>query len=290
MQQCVQEVSEIHFVSVMASSMTGLMMSASAMAVRSGLHAPGNPAGIVGMAAHIRATWQAAGMIPMSVVSSVWIAVLAIVHVRCSFGTARNIAYAVAVLTGQRTAVESAGSVNMRVFQAAIWQAAGMIPMSVVSSVRIAVYTVVHMGSSLGTARDIASVMAVFTGQCTAVDSAGTVNMCLLQAAAGEPTGMIPMSVVSSVRIAVYTVVHMGSSLGTVRDIAPVMAVLTGQRTAVDSAKAVLVLLHLCIFRNHAGNTYLTFRCGILRFQGTFIDRIRDNTASYHGNRNKRNG
>ena len=226
MQQCVQEVSEIHFVSVMASSMTGLMMSASAMAVRSGLHAPGNPAGIVGMAAHIRATWQAAGMIPMSVVSSVWIAVLAIVHVRCSFGTARNIAYAVAVLTGQRTAVESAGSVNMRVFQAATWQAAGM----------------------------------------------------------------IPMSVVSSVRIAVYTVVHMGSSLGTVRDIAPVMAVLTGQRTAVDSAKAVLVLLHLCIFRNHAGNTYLTFRCGILRFQGTFIDRIRDNTASYHGNRNKRNG
>ena len=146
----------------MASSMAGLMMSASAMAVRSGLHAPGYPAGIVGMAAHIRATWQAAGM--------------------------------------------------------------------------------------------------------------------------------IPMSVVSSMRIAVHTVVHMGSSLGTARDIAPVMAVLTGQRTAVDSAKAVLGLLRLCTFRNHAGNTYLTFLCSILRFQGTFIDRIRDNTASYHGNRNKRNG
>ena len=210
----------------MASSMAGLMMSASAMAVRSGLHAPGYPAGIVGMAAHIRATWQAAGMIPMSVVSSM----------------------------------------------------------------RIAVHTVVHMGSSLGTARDIAPVMAVLTGQRTAVDSAGTVNMRIFQAATWQAAGMIPMSVVSSMRIAVHTVVHMGSSLGTARDIAPVMAVLTGQRTAVDSAKAVLGLLRLCTFRNHAGNTYLTFLCSILRFQGTFIDRIRDNTASYHGNRNKRNG
>lgn len=209
----------------MTASMA-VMISVSSVAVRSGLHAPGYPAGIVGMAARIRTPGEPAGMIPVSVVSSVRITILAVVHMRRSFGTARN----------------------------------------------------------------IAAVMTVLSGLGTAVDAAGPVDMRLLQAAPGEPAGMIPMSVVSSVRIAVYTVVHMGSSLGTARDIAPVMTVLPGQRTAVDSAKAVLGLLRLCTFRNHAGNTYLTFLCGILRFHGSFIDRIRDNTASYHGNRNKRNG
>ncbi len=233
---------------------------------------------------------QPAGMIPMAVAGGVGIAVYAVVHMGSSFGTARNIASVMAVLSGQRTTVDSAGPVNMRVFQAASGQPAGMIPMAVTGSVGIAVYAVVHMGSSLGTVRDIASVMAVLTGQRTTVDSAGPVNMHTFQAAPGQPAGMIPMAVACSVGITVYAVVHMGSGLGTVRNIASVMAVLTGQCTPVDSAKAMLVLFRLGTFRNHAGNAYLTFLRCIFGFQGTFIDRIGNNAACYHGNRYKCNG
>ena len=206
--------------------MAGSMMSVSAMAVCSGLHAPGHAAGIVSMAARIRTPGQTAGMIPMAVVGSVG----------------------------------------------------------------ITVYAVVHMGSSFGTARNIAAVMAVLSGQCTSVNSAGPVNMRVFQAAPGQPAGMIPMAVACSVGITVYAVVHMGSGLGTVRNIASVMAVLTGQCTPVDSAKAMLVLFRLGTFRNHAGNAYLTFLRCIFGFQGTFIDRIGNNAACYHGNRYKCNG
>ena len=98
---------------MVTASMAGLMMPVSAMAVISGLRASGNAAGIMGMAAHVCAACNTAVMIPMTVISRVGIAVLAVVHVSGSFGTSRNAANAVAVLAGLGTADNSTKAVLM---------------------------------------------------------------------------------------------------------------------------------------------------------------------------------
>ena len=104
---------------MVTASMAGLMMPVSSMAVLAGLCATGNAAGIMGMAAHVRASRYAAVMISMSVIRGVGIAVLAVVHVSGCFGTTRNAAGAVAVFTGLCTSVNAAKSVCMRGFQSA---------------------------------------------------------------------------------------------------------------------------------------------------------------------------
>ena len=205
---------------MVTASMAGLMMPVSAMAVISGLRASGNAAGIMGMAAHVCAACNTAVMIPMTVISRVGIAVLAVMHVSRSFGTTRNAADAVAVFTGLCTAVNAAKSVCMRGFQSASRNAAVMIPMTVIRRVGIAVLAVVHMGGCFGTTRNAAGAVAVFTGQ----------------------------------------------------------------GTADNSTKAVLMYFCLCASQNRAGNIHLIFLCSTLDFRGTLIYRIGDNTACYHGN------
>ena len=263
------------------------MMSVSSMAVFSGLCTSGNAAGIVGMAAYIRTPGNAAGMIPVPVVSGVGITVRTVVHMGSCLGTACDTAYVVVVFPGQCTAVDAAGPVNVNAFQTASRQTAGMISVPVVSGVGITVRTVVHMGSCLGTACDTAYVVVVFPGQCTAVDAAGPVNVNAFQTASRQTAGMISVPVVSGVGITVHTVVHMGSCLGTACDTAYVVAVFPGQRTAADAAKTVLVFFRLCTSPNGAGNVCLIFLGCVPGFRGSFIYRIGDDTACYHGNRYK---
>ena len=269
---------------MVTASMAGLMMPVSAMAVISGLRASGNTAGIMGMAAHVCAACNTAVMIPMTVISRVGIAVLAVMHVSRSFGTTRNAADAVAVFTGLCTAVNAAKSVCMRGFQSASRNAAVVIPVSVIRRVGIAVLTVVHMGGCFGTSRNTAGVMAVFTGLCTAVNAAKSVCMRGFQSAACYAAVMIPVSVIRRVGIAVLAVVHMGGCFGTTRNAAGAVAVFTGQGTADNSTKAVLMYFCLCASQNRAGNIHLIFLCSTLDFRGTLIYRIGDNTACYHGN------
>ena len=333
---------------MVTASMAGLMMPVSAMAVISGLRASGNTAGIMGMAAHVCAACNTAVMIPMTVISRVGIAVLAVMHVSRSFGTTRNAADAVAVFTGLCTAIDAAKSVCMRGFQSASRNAAVMIPMTVISrvgiavlavmhvsrsfgttrnaadavavftglctaidaaksvcmrgfqsasrnaavvipvsvirGVGIAVLAVVHMGGCFGTSRNTAGVMAVFTGLCTAVNAAKSVCMRGFQSAACYAAVMIPVSVIRRVGIAVLAVVHMGGCFGTSRNAAGAVAVFTGQGTADNSTKAVLMYFCLCASQNRAGNIHLIFLCSTLDFRGTLIYRIGDNTACYHGN------
>ena len=269
---------------MVTASMAGLMMPVSAMAVISGLRASGNAAGIMGMAAHVCAACNTAVMIPMTVISRVGIAVLAVMHVSRSFGTTRNAADAVAVFTGLCTAIDAAKSVCMRGFQSASRNAAVVIPVSVIRRVGIAVLTVVHMGGCFGTSRNTAGVMAVFTGLCTAVNAAKSVCMRGFQSAACYAAVMIPVSVIRRVGIAVLAVVHMGGCFGTTRNAAGAVAVFTGQGTADNSTKAVLMYFCLCASQNRAGNIHLIFLCSTLDFRGTLIYRIGDNTACYHGN------
>ena len=292
--------------SMVTASMAGLMMPVSSMAVLAGLCATGNTAGIMGMTAHVRTPGNAAGvmdmaahvcasryaavMIPMTVISRVGIAVLAVMHVSRSFGTSRNAASAVAVFTGLCTAVNAAKSVCVSSFQSASRNAAVVIPVSVIRGVGIAVLAVVHMGGCFGTTRNAADAVAVFTGLCTVVNAAGAVGVFVFQSATCYTAVMIPMTVISRVGIAVLAVMHVSRSFGTSRNAANAVAVLAGLGTADNSTKAVLMYFCLCASQNRAGNIHLIFLCSALDFRGTLIYRIGDNTACYHGNGYERNG
>lgn len=131
------------------------------------------------------------------------------------------------------------------------------------------------------------SSMAVLSGLCTSGNAAGIVGMAAYIRTPGNAAGMIPVPVVSGVGITVRTVVHMGSCLGTACDTAYVVAVFPGQRTAADAAKTVLVFFRLCTSPNGAGNVCLIFLGCVPGFRGSFIYRIGDDTACYHGNRYK---
>jgi len=250
----------------------------------------GNTARIMGVAAHVCASRYSAVMIPMTVISRVGIAVLAVMHVSSCFGTTRNAAGAVAVLTGLCTAVNAAKSVCVSSFQSATRYTAVMIPMTVVSRVGIAVLAVVHVNGCFGTSRNIAGVVAVFTGLGAAVNVACAVGVFVFQSATCHTAVMIPMTVVSRVGIAVLAVMHVSRSFGTSRNAASAVAVLAGLGTADNSTKAVLMYFCLCASQNRAGNIHLIFLCSALDFRGTLIYRIGDNTACYHGNGYERNG
>ena len=256
---------------MVTASMAGLMMPVSSMAVLAGLCATGNAAGIMGMAAHVRASCYAAGImgmiahvcttgntagimgmaahvrascyaavvISMSVIRGVGIAVLAVVHVSGCFCTTRNAAGAVAVFTGLCTSVNAAKSVYMRGFQSASGYAAVVIPMTVIRRVGIAVLAVVHVSGCFGTTRNAAGAVAVFTGLCTSVNAAKSVCVCGFQSAACNTAVMIPMSVIRGVGIAVLAVVHVGGCFGTTRNAAGTVAVFAGLCTAVNAAKSV---------------------------------------------------
>ena len=300
-----QAVCKKHLLMVTAS-MAGLMMPVSAMAVISGLRASGNTAGIMGMAAHVCASGNAAGvmgmtahvcasrhaavMIPMPVIRRVGVAVLAVMHVSGGFGTAHNTACAVNVFPRQGTAVDAAKSVCMRGFQSAACYTAVMIPMPVIRRVGVAVLAVMHVSGGFGTAHNTACAVNVFPRQGTAVDAAKSVCMRGFQSAACYAAVMIPMPVISRVRVAVLAVMHVGGCFGTARNTAYAVTVFPGQGTAVDAAKAVLVYFRLCTTCHFAGNTCSIFLCRPLDFRGTLIYRIGDNTACYHGNGYKRNG
>ena len=118
------------------------------------------------------------------------------------------------------------------------------------------------------------SAMAVLSSLCAPGYAAGTVSMAAHIRAPGQAAGMIPVTVVCGVRITIHPVVHMGSRFGTVRNIASVVAVISGQHTAVDSAEAMPVFFRLCTSRNRAGNACLIFLCRALDFYGTSINRI----------------
>ena len=250
----------------------------------------GNAAGVMGMAAHVCATGNAALVIPMSVIRRVGIAVLAVVHVGGCLGTTRNAADAVAVFTGLCTSVNAAKSVCMRGFQSASRYAAVVIPMSVIRRVGIAVLTVVHVSGCLGTSRNIAGAVAVFTGLCTSVNAAKSVYMRGFQSASGYAAVVIPMTVIRRVGIAVLAVVHVSGCFGTTRNAAGAVAVFAGLCTSVNAAKSVLVYFRLRTTCHFAGNACSIFLCRPLDFRGTLIYRIGDNTACHHGNGYKRNG
>ena len=264
--------------------------AASAVAVFTGLCTAVNAAKSVCVSSFQSATRYTAVMIPMTVISRVGIAVLAVVHVNGCFGTSRNIAGVVAVFTGLCTAVNAAKSVCVSSFQSATRYTAVMIPMTVISRVGIAVLAVVHVNGCFGTSRNIAGVVAVFTGLCTAVNAAKSVCVSSFQSATRYTAVMIPMTVISRVGIAVLAVMHVSRSFGTSRNAASAVAVLAGLGTADNSTKAVLMYFCLCASQNRAGNIHLIFLCSALDFRGTLIYRIGDNTACYHGNGYERNG
>ena len=169
-------------------------------------------------------------------------------------------------------------------------QTAGMIPMAIVSSVRIAVFPIVHVNFCLGTSRNAAFVVAVRACHGTAVDAAGPMCMNGFQAAPRQTAVMVPMAVVSGVRIAVRPIVHVRCRFGTSRNVASAVAVLACERTAVDAAEAMHVRFCLCTSGNRAGKACLFLLCLVRDFHGTSVHRIGDNAACYHGNRYKRNG
>ncbi len=264
--------------------------TAYAVAVFPGQGTAVNAAKSVCMRGFQSAACYTAVMIPMPVIRRVGVAVLAVMHVGGCFGTARNIAYAVAVFPGQSTAVDAAKSVCMRGFQSAACYTAVMIPMPVIRRVGIAVLTVMHVSGCFGTSRNTACAVNVFPRQGTAVDAAKSVCMRGFQSASCYAAVMIPMPVISRVRVAVLAVMHVGGCFGTARNTAYAVTVFPGQSTAVDAAKAVLVYFRLCTTCHFAGNARSIFLCRPLDFRGTLIYRIGDNTACYHGNGYKRNG
>ena len=274
----------------MAAHVRASRNAAGVVSMAAHVRASRNTAGIVSMAAHICAPRQTAVMIPMAIVSSVRIAVFPIVHVNFCLGTSRNAASAVAVFACHGTAVDAAGPVCMNGLQAAPRQTAVMIPMAIVSGVRIAVHPVVHVNFCLGTSRNAAFFVAVFACHGTAVDAAGPVCMNGLQAAPRQTAVMIPMAIVSGVRIAVRPIVHVRCRFGTSRNVASAVAVLACERTAVDAAEAMHMRLRLCTSGNRAGKDCLSLLCLVRDFHGTSVHRIGDNAACYHGNRYKRNG
>ena len=148
---------------------------AGAVAVFTGLCTAVDAAKPVCVCGFQSASRYAAVMIPMSVIRRVGIAVLAVVHVSGCFGTTRNAAGTVAVFAGLCTSVNAAKSVCVCGFQSAACYIAVMIPMSVIGGGGIAVLTVVHVSGCFGTTRNAADAVAVFTGLCTAVDTAKSV-------------------------------------------------------------------------------------------------------------------
>lgn len=254
--------------SMMPASMTGLMMSStvSSVIVRSGLCAAGYPAGIMGMTSHVRAAGYSAGimgmasclcaacqpavMISMAVVRTVRIAVLPIVHVHIGFRTAWNTASAMAVLSCQRTAVDSAGAVYMYSFHQTARQSAVMISVSVVRAVRITVHPIVHMGFGFRTVRNTASAVAMLPCQHTALDSAKAVLVyfCLCTSRnCAEKSHLLCLDCAHNLRL------------------------------------FRIFAFRCCRIRN------FLFRCAI-DFQGTIIYCIGNNTACNHGNCHKSNG
>ena len=159
----------------MAAHVCASRNAAGVMGMAAHVCTPRNAAGVMGMIARVRAACYTAVMIPVTVVSRVGVAVLAVMHVSGGFGTARNTACAVAVFPGQGTAVDAAKSVCMRGFQSAACYTAVMIPMPVIRRVGVAVLAVMHVGGCFGTARNTACAVAVFPGQSTAVDAARAV-------------------------------------------------------------------------------------------------------------------
>lgn len=93
----------------MMAPMAGLPMAPTvSMAVFSGQRAACYAAGVVRMAPHLCAARYAAIMVCVSVVRTVGIAVLSVVHMHSCLRTACHTAYAMAVLSSLRTAVYSA--------------------------------------------------------------------------------------------------------------------------------------------------------------------------------------
>ena len=274
----------------MAAHVRAPRNTAGIMGVAAHVRASRNAAGIVCMAAHVCAPRQTAVMIPMAIVSGVRIAVHPVVHVNFCLGTSRNAAFFVAVFACHGTAVDAAGPVCMNGLQAAPRQTAVMIPMAIVSGVRIAVHPVVHVNFCLGTSRNAAFFVAVFACHGTAVDAAGPVCMNGFQAALRQTAVMIPMAVVIGVRIVVRPIMHVRCRFGTSRNVASAVAVLACERTAVDAAEAMHMRLRLCTSGNRAGKDCLSLLCLVRDFHGTSVHRIGDNAACYHGNRYKRNG
>ena len=189
-----------------------------------------------------------------------------------------------------RASWDAAGVVRVAAHVCAPRQTADMIPMSVVSRVRITILAVVHMNFCFGASSNAASAVVMLPNQRAAVDAACPVYVGGFQAATWQTAGMIPMTVISGVGITVLAVVHMRFSIGASSNAAYCVGVLPNQRTAIDAAQTVLVIYRQRASRNLAGNAYLIFLCCILAPQGTPIYRIGDNTACYHGNRYKRNG
>ena len=199
--------------------------AAGVVSVAAHVRATGDAAGVVSVAAHVRTAWdtagivrmaahvcaprQTAGMVPMSVVSGVRITVLAVMYVDFCLGTSCSTASAVGVLPGQRTAIDAAGPVYMRGFQAASLQPAGMVPMPIVSGMRITIFAVVHVGLCIGTSSNVASAVGMLPDQRTAVDAAGPMHMRSFQTAPRQSAGMIPVTIVSGVGITILAVVHM---------------------------------------------------------------------------------
>ena len=185
---------------------------------------------------------------------------------------------------------DTAGVVCMAAHICASRQTAVMIPVTVVSGVRIAVLPVVDVHFCLGTSRNAASAVAVLACERTAVDAAGSMCVNGFQAASRQTAAMIPVAVVSGVRIEVLPVVHVRCGFGTSRNAASAMAVLACERTAVDAAEAMHMRLRLCTSGNRAEKACLSLLCLVRDFHGTSVHRIGDNAACYHGNRYKRNG
>ena len=252
----------------MAASVTGLMMPASTMAVFPSLCATGYPAGVVRVAAHVRAAGDATGIVCMAahVCATGYPAgvVRVAAHVRaagdatgivcmaahvCATGYPAGVvrmaahvratgdaAGVVSVAAHVRTAWDTAGIVRMAAHVRAPRQTAGMVPMSVVSGVRITVLAVMYVDFCLGTSCSTASAVGVLPGQRTAIDAAGPVYMRGFQAASLQPAGMVPMPIVSGVGITILTVVHMGLCIGASGNAASAVGMLPGQRAAVNAA------------------------------------------------------
>ena len=276
----------------MAASVTGLMMAAtvSSMAVLAGLCAACNTAGVVCMAAHVRASRDTAGVVCMAAHVCAACNTAGVVRMAAHVRAPRNTAGIMGVAAHVRASRNAAGIVCMAAHVCAPRQTAVMIPMAIVSGVRIAVFPVVHVHFCLGTPRNAASAVAVFACHGTAVDAAGPVCMNGFQAALRQTAVMIPMAVVIGVRIVVRPIMHVRCRFGTSRNVASAVAVLACERTAVDAAEAMHMRLRLCTSGNRAGKDCLSLLCLVRDFHGTSVHRIGDNAACYHGNRYKRNG
>ena len=176
----------------MAASVTGLMMAAtvSSMAVLAGLCAACNTAGVVCMAAHVRASRDTAGVVCMAAHVCAACNTAGVVRMAAHVRAPRNTAGIMGVAAHVRASRNAAGIVCMAAHVCAPRQTAVMIPMAIVSGVRIAVHPVVHVNFCLGTSRNAAFFVAVFACHGTAVDAAGPVCMNGLQAAPRQ-TGVL---------------------------------------------------------------------------------------------------